>query len=125
MIKGFRFQGLNCVKFCRIIGNLDIKLDFVPPSLINFISRQLIGSGFRLYQKVVYSFQISFSLRYLGGFTLLMNLLSLYLQRLVRRLVSAYLPFSACSCIHYILIILYYINFSNCYILGCGFDDEQ
>lgn len=32
---------------------MDIKLDFVPPSLINFISRQLIGSGFRLYQKVI------------------------------------------------------------------------
>lgn len=37
---------------CRTIGNLDIKLDFVPPSLINFISRQLIGSGFRFYKKV-------------------------------------------------------------------------
>lgn len=58
--KWFWFQGLNCVKFCRIIGNLDLKLDFVPPTLINFISRQLIGSGFRLYQKVECSFQIYF-----------------------------------------------------------------
>lgn len=31
---------------------MDIKLDFVPPWLINFISRQLIGSGHKLYQKV-------------------------------------------------------------------------
>lgn len=35
-----------------MIADLDIKLDFVPPSLINFISRQLIGNGFRLYKKV-------------------------------------------------------------------------
>ncbi|KAG6640703.1 hypothetical protein I3843_09G023100 [Carya illinoinensis] len=41
--------------YFRTIANMDIKLDFVPPSLINFISRQLIGSGFRLYQKVVSS----------------------------------------------------------------------
>ncbi|CAK7342109.1 unnamed protein product [Dovyalis caffra] len=34
---------------------MDLKLDFVPPSLINFISRQLIGNGFRLYQKAVAS----------------------------------------------------------------------
>lgn len=31
---------------------MDIKLDFMPPSLINFISRQLIGNGHKLYQKV-------------------------------------------------------------------------
>lgn len=40
--------------FCRTIANMDIKLDFVPPSLINFISRQLIGNGFKLYQKVIH-----------------------------------------------------------------------
>ncbi|CAD6253499.1 unnamed protein product [Miscanthus lutarioriparius] len=34
-------------------ANMDIKLDFVPPWLINFISRQLIGSGHKLYQKAV------------------------------------------------------------------------
>ncbi|RYQ83927.1 hypothetical protein Ahy_B10g102814 isoform E [Arachis hypogaea] len=34
---------------------MDIKLDFVPPSLINFISRQLISNGFRLYKKTVAS----------------------------------------------------------------------
>jgi len=37
---------------------MDVKLDFVPPSLINFISRQLIGNGFRLYQKVVDSLEM-------------------------------------------------------------------
>jgi len=37
---------------------MDIKVDFVPPSLINFISRQLIGNGFRLYQKVADSFHL-------------------------------------------------------------------
>ncbi|XP_019426400.1 PREDICTED: uncharacterized protein LOC109334869 isoform X2 [Lupinus angustifolius] len=41
--------------YFRTIANMDIKLDFVPPSLINFISRQLIGSGFRLFQKAVAS----------------------------------------------------------------------
>ncbi|GAV63886.1 hypothetical protein CFOL_v3_07404 [Cephalotus follicularis] len=39
--------------YFRSIANMDIKLDFVPPSLINFISRQLMGSGFRLYVKSV------------------------------------------------------------------------
>nr|KYP56973.1 hypothetical protein KK1_003224 [Cajanus cajan] len=41
--------------YFRIIANLDLKLDFVPPTLINFISRQVIGSGFKLYQKAVAS----------------------------------------------------------------------
>lgn len=35
-----------------MIGELDIKLDLVPPSLMNFISRQIVGKGFRLYKKV-------------------------------------------------------------------------
>jgi hypothetical protein len=39
---------------------MDVKVDFVPPSLINFISRQLIGNGFRLYQKVADSYQLYF-----------------------------------------------------------------
>ncbi|KAJ0089066.1 hypothetical protein Patl1_32762 [Pistacia atlantica] len=41
--------------YFRTIARMDVKVDFVPPSLINFISRQLIGSGFRLYQKAVAS----------------------------------------------------------------------
>lgn len=31
---------------------MDIKLDFIPPSFINFVSRQLVGAGFKLYKKV-------------------------------------------------------------------------
>lgn len=42
----------NLYKFCRVIGELDIKLDLVPPSLMNFISRQIVGKGFKLYKKV-------------------------------------------------------------------------
>ncbi|KAH6802826.1 hypothetical protein C2S51_034272 [Perilla frutescens var. frutescens] len=41
--------------FFRTIANLDIKLDFVPPAFINFVARQLIGSGFKLYKKKVVS----------------------------------------------------------------------
>ncbi|KAJ0857757.1 putative START-like domain superfamily protein [Helianthus annuus] len=39
--------------YFRAIANMDIKLDFVPPAIINFISRQIIGSGFKLYKKKV------------------------------------------------------------------------
>lgn len=48
------YRPSNTDNTCRTIANMDIKLDFVPPSLINFISRQLVGSGFRLYQKVYF-----------------------------------------------------------------------
>lgn len=41
--------------FCRTIANLDIKLDFVPPAFINFVARQLVGSGFKLYKKVIFN----------------------------------------------------------------------
>ncbi|XP_042476387.1 uncharacterized protein LOC122058043 isoform X2 [Macadamia integrifolia] len=37
------------------IATMDIKLEFVPPALINFVSRQLIGSGYKLYKKTVTS----------------------------------------------------------------------
>ncbi|XP_062182264.1 uncharacterized protein LOC133886588 [Phragmites australis] len=51
---GFVLQRITKDKsFFRAIANMDIKLDFVPPWLINFISRQLIGSGHKLYQKAV------------------------------------------------------------------------
>lgn len=43
----------NTRSYFRTIANVDMKLDFVPPSFINFISRQLIGSGFMLYKKEV------------------------------------------------------------------------
>ncbi|XP_019186852.1 PREDICTED: uncharacterized protein LOC109181502 isoform X3 [Ipomoea nil] len=41
--------------YFRTIANMDIKLDFVPPAFINFVSRQLIGGGFKLYKKEVAS----------------------------------------------------------------------
>ncbi|PKI35288.1 hypothetical protein CRG98_044302 [Punica granatum] len=47
-------QAKDVVRIGAVGGFALQKLDFVPPSLINFISRQLIGSGFRLYQKVFY-----------------------------------------------------------------------
>ncbi|PSS23553.1 Protein phosphatase [Actinidia chinensis var. chinensis] len=56
VVGGFVIQKVNEGRsYFRTIANMDIKLDFVPPSLINFISRQLIGSGFKLYQKEVAS----------------------------------------------------------------------
>ncbi|KAK9072724.1 hypothetical protein SSX86_009159 [Deinandra increscens subsp. villosa] len=41
--------------YFRSIANIDVKLDFVPPAIINFVSRQLMGSGFKLYKKKVAS----------------------------------------------------------------------
>uniref|UniRef100_A0A0D9XTA6 START domain-containing protein n=1 Tax=Leersia perrieri TaxID=77586 RepID=A0A0D9XTA6_9ORYZ len=54
VVGGFVLQRITKERsFFRAIANMDIKLDFVPPWLINFISRQLIGSGHKLYQKAV------------------------------------------------------------------------
>ncbi|KAL2327330.1 hypothetical protein Fmac_020757 [Flemingia macrophylla] len=56
LVGGFALQKVTSERsYFRTIANMDVKLDFVPPSLINFISRQLIGNGFRLYQKTVSS----------------------------------------------------------------------
>ncbi|XP_039042239.1 uncharacterized protein LOC120181099 isoform X2 [Hibiscus syriacus] len=56
VVGGFALQKVNNERsYFRTIANMDMKLDFVPPSLINFIARQLIGNGFRLYQKTVAS----------------------------------------------------------------------
>ncbi|XP_048142000.1 uncharacterized protein LOC115725794 isoform X2 [Rhodamnia argentea] len=56
VVGGFALQKVTSERsYFRTIANMDLKLDFVPPSLINFIARQLIGSGFRLYQKAVAS----------------------------------------------------------------------
>lgn len=56
VVGGFALQKVTSERsYFRTIANVDLKLDFVPPSLINFIARQLIGSGFRLYQKAVAS----------------------------------------------------------------------
>ncbi|KAK3227052.1 hypothetical protein Dsin_006914 [Dipteronia sinensis] len=55
-VGGFALQKVTPERsFFRTIATMDIKLDFVPPSLINFLSRQLVGNGFRLYQKAVAS----------------------------------------------------------------------
>lgn len=56
IVGGFALQKVSDGRsYFRTIVNMDIKVDFVPPAFINFISRQLIGSGFRLYQKEVAS----------------------------------------------------------------------
>ncbi|KAG8376845.1 hypothetical protein BUALT_Bualt09G0106200 [Buddleja alternifolia] len=54
VVGGFAIQKVTSERsYFRTIANMDIKLDFAPPSFINFISRQLIGSGFKLYKKEV------------------------------------------------------------------------
>ncbi|CAN4118719.1 unnamed protein product [Withania somnifera] len=56
LVGGFALQKVTDSRsYFRTIGNLDIKLDFIPPILINFIARQLIGGGFKLYKKEVAS----------------------------------------------------------------------
>ncbi|KAK7284762.1 hypothetical protein RJT34_19515 [Clitoria ternatea] len=56
VVGGYVMQKVSSERsYFRIIANLDIKLDLVPASLINFISRQILGSGFKLYQKAVAS----------------------------------------------------------------------
>ncbi|KAK4414808.1 Iron-sulfur cluster co-chaperone protein HscB [Sesamum alatum] len=56
LVGGFALQKVTENRsYFRTIANMDIKLDFVPPAFINFISRQLIGSGFKLYKKEVAS----------------------------------------------------------------------
>ncbi|XP_052200588.1 uncharacterized protein LOC127806978 isoform X3 [Diospyros lotus] len=56
VVGGFALQKVTADRsYFRTIANFDMKLDFVPPSFINFVSRQLIGSGFRLYKKEVAS----------------------------------------------------------------------
>ncbi|KAL3536007.1 hypothetical protein ACH5RR_004468 [Cinchona calisaya] len=55
-VGGFALQKVSANRsYFRTIANVDVKLDFVPPSLINFISRQIVGSGFKLYKKEVAS----------------------------------------------------------------------
>ncbi|CAN0879302.1 hypothetical protein LINGRAHAP2_LOCUS12955 [Linum grandiflorum] len=54
LVGGFALQKVTSTRsYFRTIAAADLKFDFIPPSLINFISRQLIGSGFELYQKAV------------------------------------------------------------------------
>ncbi|GAU28811.1 hypothetical protein TSUD_21480, partial [Trifolium subterraneum] len=45
LVGGFALQKLTSERsYFRTIANMDVKVDFVPPSFINFISRQLIGN---------------------------------------------------------------------------------
>ncbi|KAJ0981736.1 hypothetical protein J5N97_009991 [Dioscorea zingiberensis] len=54
LVGGFVLQKVSSSKsYFRTIATMDVKLDFVPPSLINFIARQLIGNGYKLYNKAV------------------------------------------------------------------------
>ncbi|CAM8973799.1 unnamed protein product [Rhodiola kirilowii] len=56
LVGGLVIQKVNNERsYFRSIFSMDMKLDFVPPSLINFIARQLIGNGFKLCQKTVKS----------------------------------------------------------------------
>ncbi|XP_009626382.1 uncharacterized protein [Nicotiana tomentosiformis] len=56
VVGGFAIQKVTDNRsYFRTIANMDIKLDFVPPSFINFVSRQLVGAGFKLYKKEVAS----------------------------------------------------------------------
>ncbi|KAI3945455.1 hypothetical protein MKX01_019825, partial [Papaver californicum] len=56
LVGGFALQKVTSNRsYFRTIMTMDIKLDFVPPSLINFMSRQLVGSGLKLYKKAVAS----------------------------------------------------------------------
>ncbi|XP_055818927.1 uncharacterized protein LOC129887741 [Solanum dulcamara] len=56
VVGGFAIQKVNDNRsYFRTIANMDIKLDFIPPSFINFVSRQLVGAGFKLYKKEVAS----------------------------------------------------------------------
>lgn len=56
VVGGFAIQKVTDNRsYFRTIANMDIKLDFIPPSFINFISRQLVGAGFKLYKKEVAS----------------------------------------------------------------------
>ncbi|XP_023637146.1 uncharacterized protein LOC17881342 isoform X2 [Capsella rubella] len=56
LVGGFVLQKVTPQRsYFRTIGDMDIKLDLMPPSLINFITRQLIDNGFRLYKKSVAS----------------------------------------------------------------------
>ncbi|XP_043702368.1 uncharacterized protein LOC122652638 isoform X2 [Telopea speciosissima] len=56
VVGGFALQKLSSNRsYFRTLATMDIKLEFVPPALINFVSRQLIGSGYKLYKKIVTS----------------------------------------------------------------------
>ncbi|CAM8880321.1 unnamed protein product [Rhodiola kirilowii] len=56
VVGGFALQKVtNGRSYFRTMGSMDFKLDYVPSWVINFMARQLIGSGFKLYKKAVSS----------------------------------------------------------------------
>uniref|UniRef100_A0A7N0V6W0 START domain-containing protein n=1 Tax=Kalanchoe fedtschenkoi TaxID=63787 RepID=A0A7N0V6W0_KALFE len=56
LVGGFALQKVtNDRSYFRTIGSIDLKLDYVPSWIVNFMARQLIGSGFKLYKKAVSS----------------------------------------------------------------------
>ncbi|KAL9254851.1 hypothetical protein AKJ16_DCAP11320 [Drosera capensis] len=58
-VGGFALQKVTEDRsYFRTMANLDMKLDLVPPWLINFISRQVIGGAFKLYKKSVASVSV-------------------------------------------------------------------
>ncbi|EFJ08795.1 hypothetical protein SELMODRAFT_428575 [Selaginella moellendorffii] len=49
---GFILQKISDEKcYIRAVIHLDLKLDLVPTWVINFLGRQVVGHGFRLYLK--------------------------------------------------------------------------
>ncbi|CAA7016139.1 unnamed protein product [Microthlaspi erraticum] len=54
LVGGVAIQKVSSQRsYLRYISEFDIKLDLIPPSLINFMSRQLLGNGFRLFKKTI------------------------------------------------------------------------
>ncbi|KAL5720731.1 hypothetical protein ACHQM5_013371 [Ranunculus cassubicifolius] len=55
-VGGFAMKKITSNRsYFRLVGNLDLKLDFIPPWLLNFILRQLFGGACKLFQKTVVS----------------------------------------------------------------------
>ncbi|XP_013639028.1 PREDICTED: uncharacterized protein LOC106344165 isoform X1 [Brassica oleracea var. oleracea] len=54
LVGGVAIQRVSSERsYLRYISEIDIKLDLVPPSLINLVSRQLLGNGFKLFKKTI------------------------------------------------------------------------
>ncbi|KAF2556862.1 hypothetical protein F2Q68_00017918 [Brassica cretica] len=54
LVGGVAIQKVSSERsYLRYISEIDIKLDLVPPSLINLVSRQLLGNGFKLFKKTI------------------------------------------------------------------------
>ncbi|KAF3550707.1 hypothetical protein DY000_02003976 [Brassica cretica] len=54
LVGGVAIQKVSPVRsYLRYLVEFDIKLDLIPPSLINFMSRQLLGNGFKLFKETI------------------------------------------------------------------------